>query len=102
MPNTYRLVLIGIVLGTAACSGTDSRQWMKVDQRYTTAEFQRDYAECSASKTLDDTCMKNRGWIEVNRSKSEQDQDPRAQEPPRGRPTGSTPMGGHVGVGAPK
>jgi len=98
MPNTYRLVLIGIVLGTAACSGTDNRQWMKVDQRYTTAEFQRDYAECSASKSLDEGCMKNRGWIEVNRSKTEQDQDPRAQEPPRARPAASTPMGGHVTV----
>jgi hypothetical protein len=99
MRNPYRLVVIGIVLGTAACSHIDDRQWMKIDQRYTTAEFQKDFADCSPKTTLDEDCMKARGWVEVNRSKSERDQDPRAQEPPRARPVGSAPMGGHVNIG---
>ena len=101
MRNTPRLALIGVMLGTAACSGADDRQWMKVNQRYTTSEFQQDFAACSKNqnKTLDEECMKSRGWIEVNRSKSEQDNDPRAQEPARARPQGATPFGGRTTIG---
>jgi hypothetical protein len=99
MRTIYRLALVGIVLGTTACGGIDDRQWMKVNQRYTTAEFQRDRAECSSKNTLDEECMKTRGWVAVSRSKSERDNDPRAQEPARARPAGSSPLGGHVGVG---
>ena len=99
MRTPVRLALAGIVLGATACGGIDDRQWMKINQRYTTAEFQQDVAACSPKRTLDEECMKNRGWVDVSRSKSERDTDPRAQEPPRARPVGSTPLGGHVGVG---
>lgn len=99
MPTIYRLALVGIVLGTTACGGIDERQWMKVNQRYTTAEFRQDLAECSPNKTLDEECMKTRGWVDVSRSKSERDTDPRAQEPARARPVGASPLGGKVSVG---
>jgi hypothetical protein len=99
MRTIYRLALVGIAFGTTACGGIDDRQWMKISQRYTTEEFRRDLAECSPKKTLDEECMKTRGWVDVSRSKSERDTDPRAQEPARARPSGATPLGGHVGVG---
>ena len=99
MRNIYRFALVGIVLGAAACGGIDDRQWMKVNQRYTTEEFRRDVSECSPKSTLDEECMKARGWVDVSRSKTERDHDPRAQEPPRARAPGATPMGGRVNLG---
>lgn len=77
--------MLGIVLGMAACGPADDRQWMKINEKYTTAEFQRDYTECSAKKDLDEDCMRSRGWVEVSRSKTEKDTDPRPQERVRGR-----------------
>ena len=79
-------VVIGLTLaaGLAACGGLDERQWMKVDQKYTTEEFQRDYRDCSKSGKLDDECMKSRGWVTVTPPKAE----PKAPDPlsqPAGR-----------------
>jgi hypothetical protein len=71
-------------LGLAGCS-TSQHEWMKVDQRYTREEFQRDYKECSRGGDLDETCMKNRGWVSVNPSKSEAAPPPPATPRSRGR-----------------
>ena len=87
-----------LVLWLAGCGSTDDRQWMKVDQRYTTDEFRRDYAACSPKNNLDEDCMRRRGWIEVSRSKTERDLDPRKAEPARPR---STP-GGFSGLSVPR
>ena len=56
------LAMIALV-ATVACSEQTERQWMKLDKTYTTADFRRDYAECSKKGDLDDECMKARGWI---------------------------------------
>jgi hypothetical protein len=85
------LALSVFALALAGCGG-DDREWMKINQRYTTEEFQRDYKACSPRSTLDEGCMRNRGWVEVSRSKTERDAEPRPPEPaqrPSFRPGGS-------------
>ena len=81
------LVLIGACLATAlAGCAWDNREWMKVDQRYTTEEFRRDYRECSKSGKLDDECMRSRGWVAVTPGKTEEKKvDPLSQPPGRGQ-----------------
>ncbi len=79
----YALAGFALVAALAGCGSSDDRQWMKINERYTTEEFQRDYKACTPQSTLDEDCMRNRGWVEVSRSKSEIDSDPRAKEPQR-------------------
>jgi hypothetical protein len=70
-------------LAMCACS-TDNREWMKLDQTYTVAEFQRDLKECTVKGKLDDDCMKARGWVAVTPPKAEpKKEDPLSQ--PAGR-----------------
>lgn len=82
-----RSVLIVTSLAALAllsgCS-RDDRQWMKVEERYTTEEFRRDYAECTKRGKLDDDCMRARGWVSVSASK---DKSP-TPEQVRGVPKG--------------
>ena len=64
------------VLMIAGCA-SDDRQWLKVDQKYTTEEFRRDHAACTRDGKLDDACMRSRGWVAVNPTgKGEQKGDP--------------------------
>jgi len=84
MLRNVALSVIGLAVVAAGC-GTDQREWMKVDQKYTTEEFRRDYDQCSVKGILDEDCMKARGWVTVSPPKSEQKKDdPLAQ--PAGRP----------------
>jgi hypothetical protein len=91
--RTLYLALI-IVLALTGCSVSADRQWMKVNERYTTEEFRRDYKACSPKDELDEDCMRSRGWVEVSRSKAERDSDPRPAEPAHTRPAGLPSMGG--------
>jgi hypothetical protein len=79
-------LLIGAGLMVVVVSGcaTDDREWMKLDQKYTTEEFRRDYRECSRSGKLDDECMRSRGWVAVQPGKA----DPQQRPDPLSRPTG--------------
>ena len=43
---------------------------MKVNQRYTKEDFRRDHRECSRKGDLDEACMRQRGWVAVNPTKS--------------------------------
>ena len=43
----------------------EKRQWMKLEQTYTTAEFRRDLAACTAGGAVNEECMKSRGWVMV-------------------------------------
>jgi hypothetical protein len=61
-------------LATSAC-GSDNREWMKLDQNYTLAEFRRDFEECTVKGKLDEDCMKARGWVAVSPPKLEQKKD---------------------------
>ena len=65
-----------------ACGG-GSREWMKLNEKYTTEDFRRDYAECSKSGKLDEDCMRSRGWVDV--SSNSKVEAPKASSPtPRG------------------
>ncbi|PYN75332.1 MAG: hypothetical protein DMD96_28480 [Candidatus Rokuibacteriota bacterium] len=76
------VLVIGIVV--SACA-TDDREWLKLDQKYTTAEFRRDLSECTIKGKLDDECMKARGWVSVTPPKAEQKkEDPLSQPAGRG------------------
>ena len=82
----YKLMggVLIVTLAMCAC-GTDSREWMKLDQTYTTAEFRRDLQECTVKGKLDDDCMKARGWVAVTPPKAEQKkEDPLSQPAGRG------------------
>ncbi|MGH7306165.1 MAG: hypothetical protein ACRELZ_23010 [Candidatus Rokuibacteriota bacterium] len=74
-----------VALATGAC-GADSREWMKLDQTYTTAEFRRDLQECTIKGKLDDDCMKARGWVAVTTPRGEQ-----KKEDPLSLPAGRSP-----------
>ena len=78
-------VLLAVALAMGACN-TDRREWMKLDQTYTTAEFQRDFQECTIKGKLDDDCMKSRGWVAVTPPKAEQ-----KKEDPLSQPAGRSP-----------
>lgn len=90
------LFTLGLVF-SSGCGSADDRQWMKINQRYTTEEFQRDYKACTPENTLDESCMRNRGWVEVSQSKTDRDEDPRAKEPPRSRSRVGAPGGSSTG-----
>jgi PBP1b-binding outer membrane lipoprotein LpoB len=50
----------------AACSNLEpEKQWYKPNVNYTAADFDRDRAACTdkKTKTLDEDCMKERGWV---------------------------------------
>lgn len=67
---------------------TDEREWMKLNERYTVAEFQRDRDACTKDGKIDDACMKARGWVAVNPGgKVETPKDPHARDlqPPSSR-----------------
>jgi hypothetical protein len=49
-----------------------------VNQSYTTAEFQRDYAACSKGGALDEACLRAKGWVDVKPSRG----DRAAETPP--------------------
>jgi hypothetical protein len=78
----------GVLLAALVASGcgTDNREWMKIDQTYTLAEFRRDFQECTVKGKLDEDCMKARGWVAVTAPKAEQ-----KKEDPLSMPPGRSP-----------
>src|SRR5262245_44158880 len=79
------LIAVSVALALGACASDENKEWMKVDQRYTVAEFRRDYAACSRGATLDDACMRSKGWVAVSPGSG----GPKSAEPARpGPPTG--------------
>ena len=78
-----RFALVAVALLAAACT-VDEREWMKVTQSYTTAEFQRDHKECSRKGDLSEPCMRERGWVPVNPVK-EGDGKPISMDPLQNR-----------------
>jgi hypothetical protein len=63
------LLAWGLVAGIlAGCGGYTETQWMKVNQSYTTEEFRRDHKACSKGIVLDEACMRDKGWVDVQPS----------------------------------
>jgi hypothetical protein len=79
------LAIVVVLLATAGCAEPE-REWLKVNQPYTADEFRRDVAACSRGRTLDESCMKSRGWVSVSPPKAEKPAEPvRAPTSPRYR-----------------
>ena len=82
------LIALGFAVSAlvTGCSASDDRQWMKINERYTTAEFQRDFVDCSKTGKLDEDCMRARGWVAVTpkAEKSLDMSDPRNYSPRSG------------------
>lgn len=75
---------LGLSLVLAACAEQQEREWMKVNQRYTTEEFRRDVQACTQGGRLDEACMRDRGWVAVSAprgDKARPDPDPRRRSP---------------------
>jgi hypothetical protein len=62
------LLVVGIILIASACGPATDKQWYKPNVDYTTADFERDRVACTPkeSKVLDETCMKERGWLPLS------------------------------------
>jgi len=86
MHRSLQGVVVLVALASCACGSSDTREWMKLNQTYTTAEFQRDLKECTIKGKLDDECMKARGWVAVTPPKAEQ-----KKEDPLSLPAGRSP-----------
>jgi hypothetical protein len=88
--RAMRITLSLLVIAAALAGCAAEKQWMKVGESYTTAEFRRDYAECSKAKDgrLDDDCMRARGWVDMKPSKGDRaaDNPPPPPENYRQRP----------------
>jgi len=78
----FPLILVVIAAALAGCAA--DKQWMKVGESYTTAEFRRDYAECSKTKSgeLNEDCLRARGWVDMSPTKAD-----RAADAPPPAPT---------------
>jgi hypothetical protein len=93
-PNRYNMrnmrlyrcaILLAVVLAGAACSSGRDVEWMKVNQKYTAAEFRKDYAECEKTGKLDE-CLQSRGWVSVTAPNVEKPKIPEIRSPyPPGR-----------------
>jgi hypothetical protein len=59
------LLVVGCALVLAACASEPDRQWYKPG-RYTLAEFERDQKECTRQGTLDEACLRERGWLTLS------------------------------------
>lgn len=81
MRGTGLALGFGVALVLSACSG-DQREWMKINEKYTVAEFRRDHANCLKAKSYD-TCMRSKGWVAVTPPKAEE----KASEPQRRSPS---------------
>jgi hypothetical protein len=76
----------------AACADTE-REWMKINESYTRAEFRRDVAQCTRGTTLDEACMKSRGWVSVTGKPAK----PSEQQQQQGIGSSGTPSGTRYG-----
>lgn len=78
------LIAIGFGMAVTACA-SEQREWMKVGEKYTKAEFVRDYTDCSKGGKLDEACMQSRGWVAVQPPKPDQKAQPESYREERGR-----------------
>jgi hypothetical protein len=80
------IVVLPMVLLAFACGGpATDKQWYKPNVDYTAADFERDRIDCTPKKTkvLDETCMKDRGWLPLSGDVGPAVKAP--QLPPRGK-----------------
>ncbi|HEV8586611.1 MAG TPA: hypothetical protein VGT02_16710 [Methylomirabilota bacterium] len=75
MQTSRVVLLLAAVAALAGCASDKS--WMKVGEPYTTAEFRKDYADCSKTRNgkLDEECLRGRGWVEMKPSRGDRAAD---------------------------
>jgi hypothetical protein len=74
------LASMGLFLLTG-CTLEAERQWYKPNQDYTAVELRRDYAECTKNRVLDESCMRQRGWVSLS---GDREQPVRPPQSPKG------------------
>jgi hypothetical protein len=77
------LMALALALAMSGCASQD-KEWMKPDQKYTNAEFRRDYAACTKGGNLDEGCMRSKGWVAVSPGRVEKPQEIQQPGPPSG------------------
>jgi hypothetical protein len=79
------VIALGIGLAAGGCASHE-KEWMKIGTSYTLAEFRRDHSACSKGGSLDESCMRTKGWVAVNPGQAEKAvvEPPRAPGPPTG------------------
>jgi hypothetical protein len=79
------VIALGIGLAAGGCASHE-KEWMKIGTSYTQAEFRRDFSACSKGGSLDESCMRAKGWVAVNPGQAERAvvEPPRAPGPPTG------------------
>lgn len=70
-PMTGRncLLVIATMLSLVGCSTEHERQWYKPNVNYTVDDFKRDRDACTNGNTLDEQCLKERGWMPLTSDK---------------------------------
>lgn len=65
MKRLTTLLPVAALILTACSEAQPEKQWYKPNVNYTAADFERDRATCTdkKTKTLDEDCMKDRGWV---------------------------------------
>jgi hypothetical protein len=80
------LLVIATTLSLIGCSTERDRQWYKPTANYTVDEFKRDRDACTKGNTLDEQCLKDRGWRPLTSDKpAEIGPKPPASSTTRGR-----------------
>ncbi len=82
MPPRIILLALGLIGILGSCTSTN-REWMKIGQPYTVEEFRRDFAQCTKSKELDEACMRDRGWVDMNRGAEQSAKEEKAAQDKR-------------------
>lgn len=73
--GTRVILAVAIALLAGGCADPE-REWLKLNQPYTAAEFRQDIAACTRGGKLDEDCMKSRGWVSLSPAKTEKPQEP--------------------------
>jgi hypothetical protein len=81
------LCILAAAMLAAACGSAVEKQWYKPTGEYTVADFKRDRAACEKDGKLDESCLRERGWLPLTLDK---------EKPPPPPPT--SPRGGS-GIG---
>jgi len=85
------IAIAALVLG--ACGGP-AKQWYRPNG-YTMADFKRDETACTKSGTLDEECLRGRGWIPLSLG-ADEDKGPAPVQPAgMGTPGSGTRRGGY-------
>jgi hypothetical protein len=69
MAPVMRVLLLTVVAAAISGCASSQSQWYKPGADYTVADFRRDRAACEKNGTLDEECLKQRGWVPLSPDK---------------------------------